>query len=94
MLLRWMIRSLCMTPAELRVVLEGIRAYRGHGPTIDNERNETWRFDRRITRSIRLSLLTGLLVVQADSPHVFAAGWLALPLAALLAMARLAGALR
>ncbi|WP_342335249.1 hypothetical protein [Burkholderia pseudomallei] len=36
----------------------------------------------------------GLLVVQADSPQVFAAGWLALPLAALLAMARLAGALR
>lgn len=94
MLLRWLIRLLCMTPAELRVVLQGIRAYREHGPGLDDEHNEVWRFDRRITRSIRLSLLTGLLVVQADSPQVFAAGWLALPLAALLAMARLAGALR
>ena len=94
MLLRWMIRSLCMTPAELRIVLKGIRAYRGHGQNIDDKRNETWRFDRRITRSIRLSLLTGLLVVQADSPHVFAVGWLAVPLAAVLAMVRVAGGLR
>jgi hypothetical protein len=94
MLLRWLIRSLCMTSAELRVVLKGIHAYRRHGRGIDDEHNETWRFDRRITRNIRLSLLTGLLVVQTDSPNVFAAGWLALPLAALLAMARLAGALR
>jgi len=89
-----MIRSLCMTPAELRVVLKGIRAYREHGLSIDDERNEMWRFDRRITRSIRLSLLTGLLIVQADSPQVFAAGWLAVPLATVLAMARVAGGLR
>lgn len=94
MLLRWMIRSLCMTPAELRVVLKGIRAYRGHRKSIDDKRNETWRFDRRITRSIRLSLLTGLLVVQADSPHVFAVGLLAVPLAAVLATVRVAGGLR
>lgn len=94
MLLRWLIRSLCMTSAELRVVLKGVRAYRRRGRGINDEHNETWRFDRRITRNIRLSLLTGLLVVQTDSPNVFAAGWLALPLAALLAMARLAGALR
>ncbi|CAM2187837.1 DUF202 domain-containing protein [Paraburkholderia sacchari] len=94
MLLRWLIRSLCMTPTELRVVLKGIRAYREHSRVIDGEQNETWRFDRRITRNLRLSLLTGLLVVQTDNPNVFAAGWLALPLAALLAMARLAGALQ
>lgn len=106
MLLRWLIRSLCKTPAELRVVLEGVRAYRAYRayrnyrayleyrPGIDGGRNETWRFDRRISRSVRLSLLTGLLVVQADSPQVFATGWFALPLAAMAVMARLAGALR
>ncbi|AFT85989.1 hypothetical protein [Paraburkholderia phenoliruptrix] len=100
MLLRWLIRSFCMTPAELRVVLAGVRAYREYRahreyrPGIDGGHNEAWRFDRRISRSVRLSLLTGLLVVQADSPQVFATGWLALPLAAMVAMARLAGALR
>lgn len=103
MLLRWLIRSLCKTPAELRVVLEGVRDYRAYRnyrpyleyrPGIDGGHNEIWRFDRRISRSVRLSLLTGLLVVQADSPQVFATGWLALPLAAMVAMARLAGALR
>ncbi|MEM5435933.1 hypothetical protein [Paraburkholderia diazotrophica] len=100
MLLRWLIRSLCKTPAELRAVLAAVRAYRNYRayleyrPGIDAGHNETWRFDRRISRSVRLSLLTGLLVVQADSPQVFATGWLALPLAAMLAMARLAGALR
>ncbi|MEM5455811.1 hypothetical protein VSR69_13375 [Paraburkholderia phytofirmans] len=94
MILRWLVRSLCTTPTELRVVLKGMRAYREHGVTIGDDRTETWRFDRRITCNIRLSLLTGLLLLHADNPQVFAAGWPALPLATLLAMARLAGALR
>ncbi|TGN95636.1 hypothetical protein [Burkholderia sp. USMB20] len=94
MLLRWLIRSLCRTPAELRVVLTGIRTYRLRRQRPDEKRAAQWKFDRRITRNVRLSLLTGLLIVQTDSPQVFAAGWIALPLAALLALARVAGVLR
>ena len=94
MLLRWLLRSFCRTPAELRVVLLGVRAYRLHGQRPDDEGAAQWKFDRRITRNVRLSLLTGLLIVQVDSPQVFAAGWIALPLAALLALVRFAGGLR
>lgn len=94
MLLRWLIRSLCRTPAELRVVLMNLRAYRSRRQRADDERATPWTFDRRITRNVRLSLLTGLLIVQVDSPQVFATGWIALPLAALLALARVTGGLR
>ncbi|MCA8057159.1 MULTISPECIES: hypothetical protein [Burkholderia cepacia complex] len=94
MLLRWLIRSLCRTPAELRVVLMNVRAYRLHQQRPDDERAAHWKLDRRITRNVRLSLLTGLLIVQVESPQVFATGWIALPLAALLALMRVAGGLR
>ena len=94
MLLRWLIRSLCRTPAELRVVLINLRAYRLRRRRPDDKRAVQWKFDRRITRNVRLSLLTGLLIVHVDSPQVFAAGWIALPLAALLALVRVAGGLR
>lgn len=94
MLLRWLIHTLCTTPAELRVVLEGVRAYRRYRQQSPDERNPQWRFDRRITRNVRLSVLTGLLIVQIDSPHVFAAGVIALPLAIFIALLRLGGALR
>lgn len=94
MLLRWLIRSLCRTPAELRVVLMNLRAYRLRRRRPDYKRAVQWKFDRRITRNVRLSLLTGLLIVHVDSPQVFAAGWIALPLAALLALVRVAGGLR
>nr|WP_244391411.1 hypothetical protein [Burkholderia pseudomallei] len=93
-MLRWLIRSLCRTPAELRVVLMNLRAYRLRRRRPDDERAVQWKVDRRITRNVRLSLLTGLLIVQVDSPQVFAAGWIALPLAALLALVRVAGGLR
>lgn len=94
MLLRWLIRSLCATPAELRVVLHAVHAYRLRGMNASDKRNPDWTFDRRITRSVRLSLLVGLLVVRAESPHVFAAAWIALPMALLLALLRLTGSLQ
>ncbi|MDR8399512.1 hypothetical protein NE850_24690 [Paraburkholderia sp. USG1] len=94
MLLRWLIHTLCMTPAELRLVLEGVRAYHQYSQQSLHERDPQWRFDRRITRNVRLSLLTGLLIVHIDSPHVFAAGLIALPLAVLIALLRLIGTLR
>ncbi|MFP3562920.1 hypothetical protein [Paraburkholderia sp. SIMBA_030] len=94
MLLRWLIRNLCATSAELRVVLHAVRAYRLRSLNPSNERNPDWAFDRRITRSVRLSLLVGLLVVHEESPHAFAAAWIALPLALLLALLRVAGSLR
>ncbi|MGF6976120.1 hypothetical protein QFZ94_004570 [Paraburkholderia sp. JPY465] len=94
MLLRWLIRHLCATPAELRVVLHALQQYRLHSRVPFEERDPHWSFDRRITRSARLSLLVGLLVVHVESPQVFAAAWIALPLALLLALLRLGGALR
>ncbi|MFL9996260.1 hypothetical protein PQR34_34710 [Paraburkholderia sediminicola] len=94
MLLRWLIRHLCATPAELRVVLYALQQYRLHNRVPIEERDPRWSFDRRITRSLRLSLLVGLLVVHVESPQVFAAAWIALPLALLLALLRLGGALR
>ncbi|MDR8398467.1 MULTISPECIES: hypothetical protein [Paraburkholderia] len=94
MLLRWLIHTLCTTPTELRVVLEGVRDYRRHSQQPLDERDPQWRFDRRITRNVRLSVLTGLLIVHIDSPHVFAAGVIALPLAILIAMLWVGGALR
>lgn len=94
MLLRWLIHALCMTPAELRLVLEGVRAYRQYSKQSPHERDPQWSFDRQITRNVRLSLLTGLLIVHVDSPHVFAAGLIALPLAVLVTLLRLVGALR
>ncbi|WP_126227745.1 hypothetical protein [Burkholderia ambifaria] len=94
MLLRWMIRRLCTTPAELRVVLHALQQYRQRSQASSGEHDPQWSFDRRITRSVRLSLLVGLLVVHVESPQVFAAAWIALPLALLLALLRLTGALR
>ncbi|NIF54841.1 hypothetical protein [Burkholderia sp. Ax-1724] len=94
MLLRWLIRHLCTTPAELRVVLHALHQYRLRILVPFGERDPHWSFDRRITRSVRLSLLVGLLVVHVESPQVFAAAWIALPLALLLALLRLSGALR
>ncbi|WP_288829545.1 hypothetical protein [uncultured Paraburkholderia sp.] len=94
MLLRWLIRRLCATPSELRVVLHALQQYRHRSRVPFEERDPHWSFDRRITRSVRLSLLVGLLVVHIESPQVFAAAWIALPLALLLALLRLDGALR
>lgn len=94
MLLRWVIRHLCTTPAELRVVLQAIREYRLHSVIPFDQRDPGWTFDRRITRSVRLSLLVGLLVVHAENSQAFAAAWIALPLAVLLGLLRLTGGLR
>ncbi|MGF6749742.1 hypothetical protein OKW36_005402 [Paraburkholderia sp. MM5482-R1] len=94
MLLRWLVRHLCTTPAELRVVLHAIREYRLRSVIPFDQRDPGWTFDQRITRSVRLSLLVGLLVVHAENPQVFAAAWIALPLALLLGLLRLAGGLR
>ncbi|REE18230.1 hypothetical protein B0G71_1228 [Paraburkholderia sp. BL27I4N3] len=94
MLLRWLIRHLCTTPAELRVVLHAIREYQLRSVIPFDQRDPGWTFDRRITRSVRLSLLVGLLVVHAENPQVFAAAWIALPLALLLGLLRLSGGLR
>ncbi|MFM0307760.1 hypothetical protein P0D71_08160 [Paraburkholderia sp. RL17-383-BIF-A] len=93
MLLRWLICRLCTTPGELRVVLYAVQQYRLRSRLLPEERDAHWTFDRRITRSVRLSLLVGLLVVHVESPQVFAAAWIALPLALLLALLRLGGAL-
>ena len=93
MLLRWLICRLCTTSAELRVVLYAVQQYRLRSRVPLEERDPHWTFDRRITRSVRLSLLVGLLVVHVESPQVFAAAWIALPLALLLALLRLGGAL-
>ncbi|MDR5646447.1 hypothetical protein [Burkholderia cenocepacia] len=94
MLLRWLIRHLCTTPDELRLVLHALQQYRLRSRVPFEERDPHWTFDRRITRSVRLSLLVGLLVVHVESPNVFAAAWIALPLALLLALLQLGGALR
>lgn len=94
MLLRWLIRRLCTTPGELRVVLYAVQQYRLRSRAPLEERDPQWTFDRRITRSVRLSLLVGLLVVHVESPQVFAAAWIALPLALLLTLLRLSGAMR
>lgn len=94
MLLRWLICRLCTTPGELRVVLHAVQQYRLRCRAPLEERDPHWMFDRRITRSVRLSLLVGLLVLHVESPQVFAAAWIALPLALLLTLLRLGGALR
>lgn len=94
MLLRWLIRKLCVTPAEMRVVLRSVRAHAFRLQNAPDDQDPLWTVDRRITQSVRLSLLTGLLVVHLENPRLFATAWIALPLAILLSLLRIAGSLR
>jgi hypothetical protein len=94
MLLRWLVRTLCTTHAEMRVVLRSLRAYylrthRMHDGHDDQD--PLWTFDSRVTRSMRLSLLLGLLMVHVENPRLFASAWIVIPLAILLALFHITG---
>jgi hypothetical protein len=94
MLLRWLIRTLCTTHAEMRVVLRSLRAYYLRMHDGHDDQDPLWTFDRRVTRSMRLSLLVGLLMVHVENPRLFAGAWIAIPLAILLALLQIIGSLR
>jgi hypothetical protein len=94
MLLRWIIQRFCRTRAEIRIVLRALRhhyEYRNeHDPVMTHASRQP---DKRITRSVRLSLLCGLLMLYVESPRLFAIAPMVVPLAALLVLFRVIGVL-
>ncbi len=71
MLLRLLLLRLCRTQAELRVLWRAIQRYRSLPP---EDRVQYRLTDKRIKRSIRLSLAWALWKVQLDTPHIVAIG--------------------
>ena len=95
MLLRWIIRRLCRTRPEIRIVLRALRHHYAYRNERDSEMaHAPHRPDKRITRSVRLSMLSGLLMLYVESPRLFAIAPMVLPLAALLVLFRVIGVLR
>ena len=95
MLLRWIIRRLCRTRAEIRIVLRALQNRYAQPNESDPETIHAFRqSDKRITRSVRLSILCGLLMLYVESPRLFTIAPMVVPLAALLVLFRLIGVLR
>lgn len=100
MLIRWLIRNMCRSHAELRCVIRVVRAYLAAEYSPVPEKTPPLRFsslferatiqpryrvkDARVRRSARLSMLYAVLVVQAESPQLLAAAIVALPAALLM----------
>ena len=71
MLLRFLSRWLCRSRAELRRVWRLLQRYRALAP----EEQAIFRLnDKRIRRSMRLSLLWAFVRLQLDKPHVVVMG--------------------
>jgi hypothetical protein len=95
MLIRWLIQRLCKTRAEIRIVLRALRNHYAQRNEGELEMAHASRHrDKRITRSVRLSMLCGLLILYAESPRLFALAPMVVPLAALLVLFRVVGLLR
>ena len=71
MLLRLLLLRLCRTQSELRVLWRVIQRYRSLPP---EDRVQYRLTDKRIKRSIRLSLAWAIWKVQLDTPHIVAIG--------------------
>lgn len=95
MLIRWLIQRLCKTRAEIRIVLRALRNHYAQPNEGELEMaHASGHRDKRITRSVRLSILCGLLILYAESPRLFALAPMVVPLAALLVLFRVVGLLR
>ena len=98
MLLRWLILHLCVTRAEIRLVLRTVSVpHVHHVPdlALAKQGKGTARpVDRRVARSFRLALLAAVLMVHADNPRLVAGALVALPAAMLLLTLWHAGLLR
>lgn len=71
MLLKQLMLWLCRSPHELRRVLRAIRQYQGLPP---EQRSSHVLRDKRILRSVRLSLLWAMVSLQLDRPLTVAFG--------------------
>lgn len=78
MLLHWLIRSLCRTRAELRLVLRVRAQYRAHLEQFGLSEPFKIR-DRRVIRNRRISMLIGLLILHAQSPAIIATAIWSIP---------------
>ena len=95
MLLRYLILRLCKSRAEIRIVLREVITH--HIQLIEFNQGMTHvhrQPDKRITRSVRLSMLCGLLMLHVESPHLFSSALMVVPLATLLLLFRIVGVLR
>ncbi|TAM48867.1 MAG: hypothetical protein EPN57_27010 [Paraburkholderia sp.] len=92
MLLRWLILHVCVTHAELKLVM---RVVADHGrfahATGDAKKAK---LDKRIARNARLAFLVGVLTVHAENPRLVAAAVVAVPTATVLLALRVTGLLR
>lgn len=73
MLLRLLLLRLCRSWPELRMLWRAIQRYR----SLPSEERAQFRLtDKRIKRSMRLSLAWAVVKIQLDTPHILAIGLL------------------
>lgn len=92
MLLRWIILHVCITRAELKLVLRAVADQHECEQATGDARKA--RIDKRIGRSARLAFLMGVLTVHAENPRLVAAAVVAVPMATMLLVLRVTGLLR
>ncbi|WP_440130248.1 hypothetical protein [Trinickia symbiotica] len=90
--MRWLILHLCVTRAEVRLVLRALS--RRYQARLEPREVQPGTLDKRITRNFRLALLIGLLTVHAENPRLAASAIVVLPVAIVLLALWLAGLLR